>query len=138
MAELWAIRPDKTWIAEQVGRSVSTVHRDCMELGLTAMPFVPQETRNILAEMDTAPEFIAGCAIELMEEWKERARGSDRAVRAFVALADLYAKVAGAYAPEKRLNANVNIKPPEPVRVPMQVLEQTGDIIGELQIDDRD
>ena len=135
VADLWATRPDRSWIAEQVGVSVTTVLRDCREMGLEKPNRILPETQQAIKDLENAPYYLAGKAMRLMEVWKVKAETDPAAVRAFVQVADLYAKIAGAYAPEKRLNANVNLKPPEPVAIPADVIEATGEIVKELEID---
>lgn len=90
---------------------------------------------NLPIPIEQIPNVLIVNAIVLAEAWLDRAGQSDTAASVYLKVADHLARLAGAYAPEKRIQGNFKLEPPKPVAIPADVIEATGEIIKELNID---
>ena len=142
-SELWLERVEIPEIARRLDVSQRTIYRDLDLLGLVPnrpvdISPVNPDNKPVKVDISLIPDTLISNASSLMDAWLVRASEKDSAAQVYLKVADHLAKLVGAYAPEKRLQGNFKIEPPEPVAIPADVVEATGEIIKELEIDDTD
>lgn len=135
-------------IAEKLDVSHRTVYRDLGNYGIVPsspvtlkVPDLPLNNGNVkpaprvpAIPANLVPEVLITNATILAEAWINRASEQDSAAAIYLKVADHLAKLVGAYAPEKRIQGNFKLEPPEPMTIPADVVQATGEIIGELDI----
>ena len=137
--QMWEDGRKKQEIADLLAVSHRTIARDFEALSLQdKVPVIigqaPDKYEPAIPVGKEAA-YLMNKAVLMIDGWYERALIDDKAAAVLHKFADMYAKLVGAYAPEKKLQGSFKLEPPKPIEVPADVVKDMGEIIGELQIE---